>query len=214
MTRPTVILADDHQMVSAGLRGLLEPEFELVEIVEDGRQMVEAALLLNPDIIVADISMPLLNGLEALEQIRIAGCQSRIVFLTMHKDCTYAKKALQLGAHGYVLKHSAPEKLVEAIRLALVDRVYLSPPIEKSLQDLTNKKGDLVRSKKPLLTPRQREVLQLCAEGKTARQIGAVLQISVRTAEVHKAGIMRKLGASTNAELIKYALRHGIIGSE
>lgn len=214
MTRPTVILADDHQMVSAGLRGLLEPEFELVQIVEDGRQLVEAALLLRPDIIVADISMPLLNGLEALEKIRTAGCPSRIVFLTMHHDCTYAKRALQLGAHGYVLKHAAPEKLVEAIRLALVDRVYLSPRIETSLQNSTPRKSDWVKSKKPLLTPRQREVLQLCAEGKTARQIGAILQISVRTAEVHKADIMRKLGASTTAELIKYALRHGIIGSE
>lgn len=210
MKRPRVLLADDHRMVLEGLRSLLEAEFDVVGTVEEGRTLVAAAKKLHPDVVVADVSMPLLNGIEAAEQLKKVDPQVKIVFLTMHPDVTYATRAFEAGAAGYVLKHSAPSELVTAIREALRGRTYVTPMIAKdvlqTLMDRSGKREDSLDQ----LTPRQREVLQLVAEGRSAKEIASLLHISPRTVEFHKYRIMEDLGLRTNAELIQFAIRHGI----
>jgi DNA-binding NarL/FixJ family response regulator len=210
MKRPRVLLADDHKIVVEGLRNLLEPEFELVGTVEDGRALVAAAAELRPDVIVADISMPLLNGIEAARQIKKADSGAKIVFLTMHPDVTYATRAFEAGASGYVLKHSAPSELVTAIREALKGRTYVTPMIAKdvleSFMDRSHKREDVFHK----LTPRQREILQLVTEGRSAKEIASLLNVSPRTVEFHKYRMMEDLGLRTNAELIQFAIKHGL----
>ena len=210
MSRPRILVADDHRIVAEGLRSLLEPEFELVEIVEDGRQLVDTAKRLTPDVIVADITMPQLNGLDAVEELRQAGCTAKIVFLTMHKDATYAARALRSGASGFVLKHSASSELVTAIRESLVGRTYVTPAIAEAMERLMAARSNGA-NEGLLLTRRQREVLQLFAEGRAAKEVASVLHISVRTAESHKARIMSLLGATTTSDLVRCAIRHGLI---
>ena len=214
MKRPRILIADDHRIVAEGLRSLLEPEFELVEVVEDGAQMVEAAKQFAPDVIVADITMPRLNGLEALEQLRSANCTAKVIFLTMHKDATYAARALHAGASGFVLKHSASSELVNAIRESLMGRAYVTPAVAESLKEWSASRLESTVEGVSNLTPRQREVLQLFAEGRSAKEVAHWLHISTRTAENHKARIMKLLGLSTTADLVQYALRHQIIGPE
>jgi DNA-binding NarL/FixJ family response regulator len=197
--------------VLEGLRGLLADDFELVGQAANGRELVDECRRLKPDVAVADISMPLLNGIDAARQIREEGIPTRIVFLTMHPDMTYATRALDTGASGYVLKHAAPEELVAAIHEALRGGVYLSlamrtPAMEELL--VARKSGATPALE---LTPRQREVLQLLAEGKSAKEIGAILNISPRTAETHKYKLMDDLGVKTSAELVQYAIRHGLV---
>lgn len=209
MTRPRLLLADDHRIVAEGLRSLLEPEYELLEIVEDGQRLVESARRLQPDLIIADIAMPRMNGLEALRQLRRDGCRARVIFLTMHKDATYAARALEAGASGFVLKHSAATELLDAISSVRAGRIYLTPEIADRLEKASRSQGVRARSPIAELTARQREVLQLFAEGHSAKQVGDMLHISTRTAENHKARIMAVLGLSSSAELIRYALRHG-----
>ncbi len=211
MKRPRVLLADDHKIVVEGLRGILEPEFELVGTVEDGRALVAAAQKLNPDVIVADVSMPLLNGIEAAQQLKKANSQAKIIFLTMHLDASYATRALEAGASGYVLKHSAPSELVQAIGEALRGRVYVTPMIAKDvLQTFMDESHGIPRGRLEL-TPRQREVLQLVGEGYSAKEIATNLHISARTVEFHKYRIMEDLNLRTNAELIQYAIKNGIV---
>jgi DNA-binding NarL/FixJ family response regulator len=213
MKRARVLLADDHRILAEGLRSLLEPEFELVDIVEDGRALVARAMELRPDVIVTDITMPLLNGIEAVRQLKKADMPAKIIFLTMHQDVTYALKAFELGALGFVLKHSAPSELVTAIHEALAGRTYVTPLIAGELmqayRDGTGQRQDPAVD----LTPRQREALQLFAEGRSAKEVAAILHISPRTAEFHKASIMKMLGIRTTAEMAQYAVRHGIISS-
>jgi DNA-binding NarL/FixJ family response regulator len=200
-------MADDHRMLAEGLRSLLEPAYELVEIVEDGRALVEASQRLQPDVIVADITMPLLNGLDAVEQLRRLGCQAKVIFLTMHKDPLYAARAMRAGASGFVLKHSASTELLTAIQEALSGRTYVTPAIVALLERLPEPAPDSVVS----LTRRQREVLQLFAEGHSAKEVAKLLHISARTAEGHKAQIMDLLGARSTADLVQCAIRHGVI---
>ncbi len=211
MRRPRVLLADDHKIVAEGLRRLLEPEFELVGIVEDGRALVAAAQKLNPDVIVADISMPLLNGIEAVRQLKKGTSQAKVVFLTMHLDVTYTTRALEAGASGYVLKHSAPSELITAIREALKGRIYLTPMIAKDVLESYMVESHQRRKAVLELTPRQREVLQLLSEGRSAKEIASILDISTRTVEFHKYRLMESLGLCTNAELFQYAIKHGIV---
>jgi DNA-binding NarL/FixJ family response regulator len=209
--RARVLLADDHKMVTEGLRGLLEPEFEVAGTVEDGRALVKMAKELHPDVVIADISMPLLNGIDAAVQIKKADPRVNIIFLTMHPDATYATRAIEAGASAYVLKHSAPAELVTAIREALKGRTYITPMIAKdvmqSLMDRPRHREDTAHK----LTPRQREVLQLVAEGHSAKEIASILNVSPRTVEFHKYRIMEDLGLRTNAELIQFAIKHGIV---
>jgi DNA-binding NarL/FixJ family response regulator len=209
--RPRVLLCDDHLLVAEALKSLLTPEFDLVGVVEDGRALIEAAGRLRPDVIVADVTMPQLNGIEALVQLRQGGDRVPVVFLTMHRDVTFARRALEAGAAGYVLKHSAPAELVVAIRAALDGRTYLTPQLAGEV--LASMKQDPNEASDPVvaLTPRQREVLQLLAEGRSAKEIAASLSISARTVEFHKYQMMETLGLHTNAELVHFAIKHGLV---
>jgi len=209
--RPRVLLCDDHLLVAEALKSLLAPEFDLVGVVEDGRALVEAAGTLRPDVIVADVTMPRLNGIDALVQLRQSGDPVPVVFLTMHRDVTFARRALEAGASGFVLKHSAPAELVLAIRAALDGRTYLTPQLAGEV--LASMKQGPDRAPDPLvsLTPRQREVLQLLAEGRSAKEIASSLSISARTVEFHKYQMMETLGLHTNAELVHFAIKHGLV---
>ena len=209
--KPRILLADDHRIVTEGLRNLLEPEFELVGIVEDGRALLDAALKLRPDVIIADISMPLLNGIEAVRQIKKTNKDVKVIFLTMHPDVTYAISALEAGALGYVMKHSAPSELITAVRRALKGKTYVTPLLEGEIM-LSPNKGSIERRKESShLTKRQREVLQLLAEGCLAKEIASILSISTRTVEYHKYQMMRDVGIKTVADLIRYAIKHNIV---
>lgn len=214
MHRPRIVMADDHRIVVEGIRSLLESEFNLIEIAENGVQLVEAAIRLAPDVILADITMPRLNGIEALEQLRSLNCTAKVIILTMHKDATYAARALRAGASGFVLKHSASSELVTAIREALTGRTYVTPALSETLNECSDSRSRRETDSVFDLTPRQREVLQLFAEGRSAKEVAHSLHISTRTAENHKARIMKLLGLSTTADLVQYALRHQIIGPE
>lgn len=211
MAKTRVLLADDHRIVLEGLRGLLEEEFDLVGQALDGRELLQRARELNPDVIVADISMPLLNGIDAVRQLRDEGNEVRVVFLTMHPDLTYATRALEAGASGYVLKHSASDELVAAIREALRGGTFLSQALRTpALDDRLNETRRHVKETLEL-TQRQREVLQLLAEGKSAKEIGGILGISQRTVETHKYKMMDDLGVKTSAQLVQYAIKHGLV---
>jgi DNA-binding NarL/FixJ family response regulator len=211
MTRPRVLLADDHRMVAEGLRSLLTAEFELVGVVEDGRALIEAARRLRPEVIVADITMPHLNGLDALDLLKKDNPHVKVVFLTMHPEVAYARRAMEAGAVGFVLKHSAPAELVTALRAALEGKTYLTPALAGEVfQDLHRHPG---QAKDPVasLTPRQREILQLFAEGRSAKEIAALLDISARTVEFHKYQMMENLGLHHSAELVHFAIKPGIV---
>jgi DNA-binding NarL/FixJ family response regulator len=206
MALPRVLLADDHRLFSEGLARLLEPQFEIVGIIENGRDLITAAARLRPDVILLDISMPSLNGIEAARRIKAIPSSAKIVFLSMHEDVTYATAAFQAGASGYVLKRSAPAEVITAVREAMRGRIYISPLVD----------GDLVktlmkRRLKPELTSRQREILQLLAEGKSPKEISGILNVSTRTVEFHKYRIMAATGVRTIAELTRYAIAHGIV---
>jgi DNA-binding NarL/FixJ family response regulator len=198
-------------MVAEALKSLLAPEFDLVGVVEDGRAMVEAAGTLRPDVIVADVTMPHLNGIDALAQLRQAGDLVPVVFLTMHRDVTFARRALEAGASGFVLKHSAPAELVLAIRAALEGHTYITPQLAGEVLASMKQGPQTARDPVVSLTPRQREVLQLLAEGQSAKEIAASLSISARTVEFHKYQLMETLGLHTNAELVHFAIKHGLV---
>jgi DNA-binding NarL/FixJ family response regulator len=205
------LIADDHQILAEGVRNLLEPEFEVVGVVADGRELITAAKKLAVDVIVADVTMPSLNGIEAAAQLRDAGITAKVVFLTMHRDVAYARRAMEAGASGYVLKHSVSSELVTAIREALRGQTYITPMIAGELFQ-SYREGDAETSDSShRLTVRQREVLQLIAEGRSAKEVAAILKISTRTAEAHKAHILEVLGVRSTAELTQYAIRNGII---
>jgi DNA-binding NarL/FixJ family response regulator len=211
VTRPRVLLADDHRMMAEGIKALLPDEFELVGIVEDGRAMIEAAERLRPDLIVADVAMPNLNGFEALTRLRKTHPNIKVVFLTMHQNAAYARRALDAGASGFVVKHSAPEELVLAIHAALKGKTFITPSLTKQVLEQTESGG--ARGEKEgakSLTSRQREILQLLAEGRSAKEIASDLAISARTVEFHKYQMMEMNGLRSSAELIHFAIKHGI----
>jgi len=206
--RPRVLLADDHLLVAEALTSLLAPEFDLVGVVGDGRALVEAAERLRPDVIVADITMPHLNGIDALVRLRQGGNPVPVVFLTMHRDATFARRALEAGASGFVLKHSAATELIAALRAALEGKTYLTPQLAGEVLDAMQR-GPQHDDPSGSLTPRQREVLQLLAEGLSAKEIAGRLFISARTVEFHKYQLMETLDIHSNAELIHFAIKHG-----
>lgn len=212
--RIRVLLADDHKIVLDGLRSLLEPEFELAGTVEDGRALVSAAEKLRPDVIVVDISMPLLNGIEAVRQIKKLDKQVKIVFLTMHPDVTYAIRAFEAGASGYVLKHSASSELITAIHEAIKGRTYVTPMIAGELVQ-AYKAGTYRQAEEAQpLTQRQREILQLLVEGNSAKEVANLLNISPRTVEFHKYNMMSRLKIKSVSALIQYAIKHGFASVE
>ena len=209
MSCPRVLLADDHRMMAEGLKALLPDEFELVGIVADGRAMIEAAERLRPDVIVADVAMPNLNGFEALTRLKKSHPDIKVVFLTMHQNAAYARRALDAGASGFVVKHSASEELVVAVHAALKGRTFITPSLTKQVVEeaKTGARGERdARS----LTSRQREILQLLAEGRSAKEIASELAISSRTVEFHKYQMMEMNGLRSSAELIHFAIKHGI----
>jgi DNA-binding NarL/FixJ family response regulator len=209
MKRIRILLADDHKIVLDGLRSLLEPEFMLVGAVEDGRSLVSAAQQLHPDVIVVDISLPLLNGIEAVRQIKKTDNQVKVIFLTMHPDVTYAIRAFEAGASGYVLKHSASSELLTAIQEAIRGRKYVTPMIAGELMQAYQEGVHRQIEETPQLTQRQREILQLLLEGRSAKEIAHMLNISPRTVEFHKYSLMSKLNLKSVSALIQYAIKHG-----
>lgn len=207
MSRTRVLLADDHRMVAEGLRSILVEHFDLVGVVEDGAAMLAAVDALAPDVVVADISMPGLDGFEALSRLRQRRPGTKVVFLTMHAQVSYARRALELGAAGYVLKHAAPQELIVAVRAAIDGEVFLTPSIAAALNE--RPRGTVSRATS--VTPRQREILELLAEGKSAKEIADVLSISTRTVEFHKYQLMDQWSLHNSAELVLHAVKLGIV---
>jgi DNA-binding NarL/FixJ family response regulator len=214
MARPRILLADDHTLVLEGLSKLLERDFELVGTVEDGRTLVTLANELEPDVVVLDISMPQLNGIDAARQIHKLVPNCKLIFLTMHAEPHYAQEAFQAGASGYLLKRSAASELTQAIHAVLKEQFYITPAITKEIFTPFFNQSRHQLSNKDLLTPRQREVLQLVAEGKCSKDIANILNLSVKTVEFHKSHIMKELDLHTTAELTKYAISHGLVSPE
>lgn len=210
MTRIRVLLADDHRIVAEGLRRLLEAEFELAGVVEDGRALLAAAKELKPDVIISDITMPELNGVEALEELKIVDPDVKLVFLTMHHNAAYAKRALEAGALGYVLKHSATEELIMAVRAASMGRTFVSPAITGDLMKAMRESDEADMDPVRKLTLRQREILRLLVDGHSAKVIASRLDISARTVEFHKYSMMDTLELSSSADLIRFALQSGV----
>ena len=206
--RSRVILADDHAMVAEGLGRLISEVADLVGRVADGRQLVDSARRLKPDIIISDVSMPVMSGLDALRQLKAEGSQARFIFLTVHTEAQLAAEAMRAGASGYLLKAAAGEELFEAIRAAMAGRIYLSPHITGDVLRIISSRANQGESQ---LTSRQREVLQLIAQGKRMKEIAAELNISVRTVEGHKSQLLLALGVKSTADLVKFALKHGLV---
>lgn len=192
-----------------GFRRILENDFEIVGSVEDGRSLLEAVEQRRPEIVLLDISMPMLNGLDAARQIKKDHPKTKLVFVTMHPDMDYVREAFRAGASGYVLKRGAVTELVKALNEVLNGRFYLTPLVTReAIEDLLNAPAHGLGKE---LTPRQREVLQLVAEGRTAKEIACLLNISVKTVDFHKASIMQSLQLRSTAELTRYALDRGLI---
>ena len=212
MERPRIVLADDHRISLDGLVSLLEKEFDIIGTAENGRELIEQVEKLSPDIVVTDISMPELNGIEATIQIKKIDPDIKVVLLTMHGDVSYATRGFDAGASGYVMKQAATQELVSAIKEAVRGRTFVTPMIAGDLIRSYREDGDIrpddIRAK---LTARQREVLQLLAEGFSTKETADKLNISARTVEFHKYKMMQELNLGTSAELIHYAIKHGII---
>jgi DNA-binding NarL/FixJ family response regulator len=206
MNRIRLVLADDHTMFAEGLKSLLDEEFELLGTVGNGQDLVDITHRLNPEVIIVDISMPILSGFDAIRRIRDLGSEAKVIFLTMHDDETLVEEAFRCGGSGYVLKQAAGEELVEAIKQVSQGNRYVTPLVKSKRTDRLPRGAT-----KSMITPRQREVLKLISEGLTMKEIAAELEISTRTAESHKYEMMEALGVSTTADLIKYALKVGLI---
>jgi len=206
VTRARILLADDHAMLLDAFKALLEPEFEVVGSVTDGRALLTEFSRLNPDVVLVDISMPLLNGLDAGRQLKAQQRSVKLIYLTMNPDPDLAGEALRLGASGYVLKSSAASELTQAIREALRGRSYITPLITRDVV------GSLIgRREGPELTVRQREVLQLLAEGRSMKEVGNILNVAPRTVAFHKYRMMEQLKLKTSAELVQFAVRQGVV---
>lgn len=211
MLKPRILIADDHVLVAEACKKLLEPEYDIVGIVNDGRTLVRAAAELKPDVVLIDIGMPILNGLDAGQQIKEAMPSIKIVYLTMNADVDLAAEAFRRRASGYVLKTGAASELLTALRAVLRGGTFLSPAFSRDTV------GFLVRQKKEVvaegerLTDRQREVLQLLAEGKSMKEVAAILNVATRTIAFHKYRMMEVLRMRSNAELVQYAIKHHMV---
>lgn len=206
------LIADDHSIVVAGVRKVIEEQCEIVGTVEDGRLLVETAKQLNPDLIILDISMPFLNGVDAARQLRHSMPSTKLLFLTMHASKRYAIESFKAGGRGYVLKHNAATELPLAIRIVLEGRYYLTPTIGGLVIDqvVSEGEGQIIETPSDKLTIRQREILQLIGEGKETKDIAALLNVSVKTVHFHKTCIMQQLKLSSTAELTHYAIVQGL----
>ena len=214
MSRPRILLGDDHTLVLDGFRKLLEDQCEIVGVAEDGRTLVRMAQELEPDIITLDISMPELNGVDAARKLKKTLPRTKLIFVTMHADPAYVNEAFKAGASGYLLKRSAGSELRQAVQSVMEGQCYVTPLVAKGLVQSVITGGKLPDLKDRSLTGRQREVLQLVAEGKTVKEIASALNLSPKTVEFHKSQIMALLDLHTTAELTKYALVHGLLTSD
>ncbi len=210
MQKPTVLLADDHTMIAEAFRNLLQPDYEVVATVHDGRALVETALEKKPDVVVVDVGMPLLNGLAAAQQLKQKMHKVKIVYVTMNEDPDLAAEALRTGGSGYLLKSSAAAELLKSIHEVLRGRTYVTAKIKRGMEE------SFIRSTRPKmaekrLTPRQIEVLQLLAEGKTMKEVGSVLSLTARTVAFHKYRIMEILSVGSNAELVQFAVKNNLV---
>ncbi len=210
MTLPRLMLADDHTILVEAFRKLLEPHYEVVGTVSDGRALLETAPQLNPDVIVADIGMPLMNGLEAGLRLKERIPATKLIFLTMNEDPDLAVEAMRCGASGYLLKSSAVEEMLCAIHLALKGKTYVTPQIRRGMQE-SFIKNPQAKGQSKILTPRQREVVQLLAEGKSMKEVASILKVTARTVAFHKYRVMDELNIRTTAELIQYAIKSKLL---
>ena len=208
--RPTVLLADDHAIVLDGLASLLRAEVSLVGTVSDGARLLETARKLRPDIIVTDLTMPGTNGLEVLRRLNAEGIPAKVIVLTMHAEAHLAADALRAGASGFVVKHAAGKELIAAIHTVARGERYIASSLASEV--LTALAEGRTHAGGPL-TPRQREVVSLVAEGRTMKEVAAALGVSPRTVETHKYQVMQVLGLQTTADLVRYAIEHGLTGA-
>jgi len=208
--RVRVLLADDHNILAEGLRSLLAREYDVIGIVQDGRELLAEAPKLNPQVIVLDIGMPLLNGLDAAEQLRSILPDVKLVFLTMKDDPNLAAAALNLGAVGYVLKHAAASELLKAVSEVLQGRAYVTAKLRAENWEVREARA---RQFSKELPPRQQEVLQLLAEGRPMKEVAAILKLSQKTVMFHKYHIMQSFNLKNNADLVLFALKHHLISS-
>lgn len=206
MTRPRIILADDHRMFAEGLRALLTESYDIVRIVEDGEALLAAVEEEAPDLVITDLSMPKLNGIECVLKLRESTPDLKVILLTMHEEVSLATNAIRAGASGYLLKHGGAKDVLQAVELALQGGTFISPQIERDVKVAVSTGANTERA----LTPRQREIVTLFVEGLSAKQVAMRLSLSRRTVEFHKYQAMERVGVTTNAALISYALKHGI----
>ncbi len=199
-----ILIADDHALFAEGLAKLLERDFEVIAIVNDGEHLIQAARQHHPDLVLLDVSMPGLTGVEAARKLLEVVPDCKLICVTMHSNPEFVREAFRAGASGYVLKRSAGAELAEAIRQVMNGNAYVSPLLTKDVLSI------LLQPKTPVLTARQREILRFVAQGLSAKEIASRLNISVKTAHFHKTSIMEKLKLHTTAELTRYALEHGI----
>lgn len=211
MKKARILLADDHVLVAEGLRAMLVPAYDVVATVNNGRSLLEAAGTLKPDLIIVDIGMPQLNGLDATRLLKRLLPNVKVIILTMNEDSVLVAEAFRAGANGYLLKYAAPKELLQAIDEVLKGASYLSPRITSGAVAAMLRSATVTPEEARKLTPRQREVIQLFAEGRSMKEIADILTISLRTVAAHKYQIMDLLQIKTNAELYRYAVKHKIV---
>ena len=209
MTRARILLADDHTLVAEAIKKLLEPEYDVVGVVADGRALLREAPALKPDLVLVDLNMPLLNGLDASEQLKSMLPAIKIIVLTMNEDAAIAAETMQKWASGYLLKKSAGSELIKAVKEVLRGGRYITPALQPVLDEISARdpKADAQR----VLTPRQREVLQLLAEGHTMKEAAAILNVAARTVAFHKYRIMQDFGLSNNSDLLRFAIKQRVV---
>src|SRR5579863_155527 len=212
-SRPRILIADDHNLVAELCKRLLETEFDVVGVVSDGRALLRAAAELKPDVIVVDVAMPILNGLDAGQQVKEMLPTVKLVYLTMNPDIAVAAEAFERGASGYLLKTCAAADMAAAVREVLRGKSYISQGLSRDAIDCLRWQNRKLVQEEERLTDRQREVLQLLAEGKVMKEVGVILKMTPRTVAYHKYRMMEMLGAKSSAELVKYAVRNHIVAA-
>lgn len=209
MAKARVLVADDHTLVADAVTRLLERDFEVVGVVPDGRALVREAAALKPDVVIVDLNMPMLNGIDASKQLKAANPKVKIIVLTMNEDAYVAAEILRTWASGYLLKKSAGSELVIAVREVLKGKQYVTPALRPMLDELAARDPEAERERE--LTPRQREVLQLLAEGRTMKEAAAILNVTTRTVAFHKYRIMQEFGLANNSDLLRFAIKQKVI---
>lgn len=211
MNRARILLADDQVLVQEGLRRMLEPQYDIVEAVSDGRSLVDAAFRLKPDLIILGVALPLLGGIDAARQIRKRLPRMKLLFLTIHTNPEYLREGLNAGASGYILKSSTRQEILDAVKAVLAGQRYISHGIVAEDFDLSKWQEGKAASSRPTLTSRERVVVHLLAEGRTAKEVAGALRVSPKTVAFHRNNVKRKLGLRKSIELIKRAIDEGFI---